>query len=125
VSVSVAWEEESVVSRQATIHRELARLHTELAEEIERTSASSEFVPEDELEQVLGSRATIRRLIKDEKLTGSLSGRRIIVRRADLGVFLEMKRARARLRPVRNAEPKNEPIARNAGMRVVGGQRAS
>lgn len=118
------------MTRVADLHRELARLHTELATELERAESSSEFVPEPELQQLLGSRATIRRLIKEEKLDGSFSGRRIIVRRTDLEAFLETRRARARRKPepppavaTNPGDVDLEAIANRAGLRLVGGKR--
>lgn len=113
------------MTRVAELHRQLARLHAELAEELERSENETGLVSEAELVRVLGSKGKILRLMKTGDLVGSKVGQRIVVKRPDLDAFLATRKIapRAPQKPRGGDEIDFEAIARANGLRMVKGGR--
>ncbi|NUP13837.1 MAG: hypothetical protein HOW73_47995 [Polyangiaceae bacterium] len=85
----------------------------------------SDYVGEEELVALLGSREKAKRLIKSGQIAGSVVGRRVMAERDSLHAFLRSMRPK-QSEPEPEQETEAQKIAKareRAGLRVVGGGR--
>lgn len=94
-----------------------------------RVATASDYVSEEELIALLGSKEKILRMLKRGELSGAVVGRRVVVTKSALAELVE----RMRVRPTRKAAkpapaataPSLDEIVQRSGMRIVGGRRAA
>jgi hypothetical protein len=97
-----------------------------VADRLAKRTPATEYVYEDELVAVLGTKERARKMIRSGQLEGSVVGRRLVVRRTSLEAFIEQHRAKQKPKPQASGNTVDvdlDAITAAGGLRLLGGGR--